>query len=1191
MRLRRPASDGSERARRRIACAVALAAALSSPSGADAVELRGGSTAPDVEVVSASAAGLVIRSRKGALEQARTIPWSEVREVRGDDLPEGVERWREAGEALWRARARADRGDWQLALPEFARAHAAWTASTPCRDALSAAAGLAEARWRAGDAVSAVVPSFDALRIARAALAPASSGTPPAMAADAARALDSRILDLRAPVPAFVPPFVLTKEQAASVATGLRAIDCPSDPAFARVIEAWCAAAGAPAAAARQEPKGAGKPDDAAKAATAALDALAGVRSEDPERRASAMGALARARPAMPGWFEPWARAAAGLALASDPDDALRARGCALLASVLVADEVAQPVLAAFVRPRFDAARGSSGPRAGESMAASLAAQGIGPSTLVPRDLADRTASYLERIGDRTVLVAHLEAQVQHELPGDGRRAAVERLARTLASLLEREGDAGQRDAIAARASALLRGEDSRDAAGVALRLSLLRARHRAAQRAAEDRRAGRLGDVDAEAARAEFASLVSDFTELVSAATRARDRADLDATRAVGLSAEQVAAQSAASEEVIRSAQYFRAWSSYYAAWLGRELGREGWRDAGNSAVEWFAAVIEPGRPTVDPSEVSVDLRGTEGFASAILGMGLATSLVSGAAVSDSWLALLDGPRTHASVRLKLPAWRLAAVLDRGDAAGGLALLRAEGDGPQGIPMALIAAARASRMDPTDDSAALLTEGVGRLASAGRLGDLAALAGARADAQGPGASLVAAVQAATEATRLQGEGKAGEARAAWERAVAAAEGAVVPGSPAAVQSGARALLGHLLRGAGRPADAAEAFLSASRTLAGERAGDARWMAVLCLEDASRAGVTDARARADRAVNGIVADLPGTQAAVRARAWRVTRGDAPSNGDIDTLLGGSVPPQLAPAARRAAIEGLYRVFRASSGDERRAAAQRSSRGGDDEPVGAGDAGTVELRRRAEMALAVDDRVRASEAVEALGTRGEGDAALRDEIAARRCQVAAMEGRHDAARAFAAEVSRDSAWARVAGRALLEAVLRDPSASPEVRAAAVAAAVRGQVPPPAAETVLWLRAEAELARRGQPGIDREGARSAAADALASTPDDARLLLADADFRRSTGDAAGAAAAVGRVLAASPVGSEPWYEAKAMQVESTARSDPSRARALLEQAKALAGGFGSGPSAVRMSELDRALPAASAKGARQ
>jgi hypothetical protein len=71
----------------------------------------------------------------------------------------------------------------------------------------------------------------------------------------------------------------------------------------------------------------------------------------------------------------------------------------------------------------------------------------------------------------------------------------------------------------------------------------------------------------------------------------------------------------------------------------------------------------------------------------------------------------------------------------------------------------------------------------------------------------------------------------------------------------------------------------------------GERAGDARWMAVLSFDEAAKLpGGGPAAARRDAEVASIVADLPESGAAVRARAWRVTRLDLPLMADIDALL-------------------------------------------------------------------------------------------------------------------------------------------------------------------------------------------------------------------------------------------------------------------------------------------------------------
>jgi hypothetical protein len=47
---------------------------------------------------------------------------------------------------------------------------------------------------------------------------------------------------------------------------------------------------------------------------------------------------------------------------------------------------------------------------------------------------------------------------------------------------------------------------------------------------------------------------------------------------------------------------------------------------------------------------------------------------------------------------------------------------------------------------------------------------------------------------------------------------------------------------------------------------------------------------------------------------------------------------------------------------------------------------------------------------------------------------------------------------------------------------------------------------------------------------------------------------------------------------------MQVEAAARSDATRARAMLEQVRQLGGGFGAGAASARLHALDAKLPAA-------
>ncbi|MFO0783984.1 MAG: hypothetical protein U0636_09910 [Phycisphaerales bacterium] len=153
----------------------------------------------------------------------------------------------------------------------------------------------------------------------------------------------------------------------------------------------------------------------------------------------------------------------------------------------------------------------------------------------------------------------------------------------------------------------------------------------------------------------------------------------------------------------------------------------------------------------------------------------------------------------------------------------------------------------------------------------------------------------------------------------------------------------------------------------------------------------------------------------------------------PAQADIEALLSAEVPTELAPAARKAALEGLYRRFRTLAGADRAAAARRALGLGDAEPPGAGDDGTAELRRRVEMAVGVDDATRAAESLAALEARAEQRPALAQqlaqELAARRVQVAALTGKVAQAMDAARATDPATPWSRVAWRAARRAAAR------------------------------------------------------------------------------------------------------------------------------------------------------------------
>jgi hypothetical protein len=343
-----------------------------------------------------------------------------------------------------------------------------------------------------------------------------------------------------------------------------------------------------------------------------------------------------------------------------------------------------------------------------------------------------------------------------------------------------------------------------------------------------------------------------------------------------------------------------------------------------------------------------------------------------------------------------------------------------------------------------------------------------------------------------------------------------------------------------------------------------------------------------------------------TAAGTRAHAWRVVNTATPSETDIAALLSTAVPPELAPAARRAAIEGLYRRYRTLEGADRVAAARRALAVADQDLPDPGDNGTLDLRRRLEMGVAVDDRTRAAEALAALEARTARDerlaAQLADELAARRAQIAALGGSASDALAAAGAVDPLSAWGRVAWRAAFEAAERDAACTPAQRAdAARGAFVAARGSPKGKETgaivelMAYAQAEAALAAGGAsaavgghgatnagPNARAQAAAAAVAEARQANPKRTDLALTDAELRWALGDQAGATEVLRTVLQGLAVATPDWLRAKAMQVRAMAAQDPARARDLLEQVRALAGDFGEGPTGDALRALDQELP---------
>lgn len=352
---------------------------------------------------------------------------------------------------------------------------------------------------------------------------------------------------------------------------------------------------------------------------------------------------------------------------------------------------------------------------------------------------------------------------------------------------------------------------------------------------------------------------------------------------------------------------------------------------------------------------------------------------------------------------------------------------------------------------------------------------------------------------------------------------------------------------------------------------------------------------------------------------------RLAAEGVPDRADIDRLLGASGDGPEAIAARTEAALALYRLFRvlhdgnAAAGESRLEVGQAFLKALTTLPSRDGlPAGQVVLvRQAAEVALAEEVRdleagARAIATLEARARdpRENGSAALAAEVAMRWVQLEALRGDWpEAVRRLGlvlADPAADSARREFARRALFRAAaarFRDgpPTAADRgtLRSATIASG----------ESILANAAESAgsiSAALGDAGIEGVAALTLAAvrESLASVPPDERLfarmrpvaeallerrpkdavvLETVADLSLAAGDRGRGIEALRVLVAGSPVGSERWYRAKTILIETLAETDPARARDVLAQHVALQPTYGPSPWAERLRAVEARLAA--------
>ena len=562
---------------------------------------------------------------------------------------------------------------------------------------------------------------------------------------------------------------------------------------------------------------------------------------------------------------------------------------------------------------------------------------------------ADDLLDYLQAQGLDSLAALRIEELVE-AATGDERDQLSDVLADLYTRMLDANSDPRAQSKLLARADAIAAGTSAASDANRLstskrdrLRIAAARARYRDAASVAERIRAGSALDP-----AASIESLGAQADELMQVAQRADKRAtELNRRfdRESGLGRDLLAEEIDGERGCAGQARFLAAWSLLYRGFLAKDRGDS------ERAEALFAALLGARDGKLTPAEVSEDLRRDEAYAAAILGLALAKARIAGYSESVRWLALLDSPQTHPSLRDSLPGWSMVAALDARafkQARDALAALASHDDAAN---WARVAVARAIEDGGSDAQAKLLArEGIALLAAQrdlpavrelvarygeGILGEDESTANSGAGSgTGSGAGFVAryvravrlfddAQRAMTEAgedpAKLDSDAVRAPAEAAAAALATALEASDVDAYPAA-KTECTLMRALSVRAAGHGADAAPLFDAVAAISVGVKAEQASFLAIAALDDARR-GTTDVatqqaleRALATR-IEQFLARFPGSEHVPTLLVRRIASSDDPNVDDVERLL---MVPSESPewlASRKQALGGLYRAFR------------------------------------------------------------------------------------------------------------------------------------------------------------------------------------------------------------------------------------------------------------------------------------
>ncbi len=841
---------------------------------------------------------------------------------------------------------------------------------------------------------------------------------------------------------------------------------------------------------------------------------------------------------------------------------------------------------------------------------------------------ADDVAAYLERLDLDELLAVHLEEQLE-TAKGEEHDALLVRLAELYARLLETVPNPEMRSELERRGRRLLASAP----AGTAneLKLALLRASYVSAERIAENHRLRLSPPEDLALAKEMFDELVPDLSNLRKETTDQLRLADRRVGRAAGSEAMVLAERAEKARRLHSQCTFLTAWAMYYQSWLNDRP------DNARIAQRLFTELLDLQDVQAVPENVSVDLRSVEAIARCILGCALCKSLTTSTPTALSWVSLLEHERAFEPLREQALAWKIVVCLENDEYDRAASLLTDADSAESGTPVQWLRLAAVHSLEAASHSrqaSALAKYAVTRLAAQGELEQVFDIA-QRYGIEGFGASgfalrYVKAVLKYHEAREAHSDDRPTdkpEAIQLYDEAISEFEAAQRQ-RDAGKYTGALPDCTRLIAWShyfqGRLAYARAAFELAASELEAEAASDSLWMAIVCMdgllaEDPENAHLADELATL---IERFLGEHPSSEHAPKLVLRRAIISKEISQRIAQDLLAIPSNSEVYDSARRRAAQVLYRLFREGT------PAQRVGYGseylsialalhGQDEqtlvpsPELEFQRAVVRGRRILEVSLTdgVGRTVAANSILDWFDELREGGVVdlsdVQDELDYRRLQTHLINDDPESAVEIADRLWRadpEGLWTRVATRTMFRFADRrrrdaetdgsdDREAVAMIRRFGARVIEEYEKDPDALEHTTALAHYSAVAEAAMAVWRRSGDQDSGREALSlykrlldARPRNARFLRATAMLAEAYDDDDLAINCWRTLIAGSAQASDGWFEAKFRLISLLARTDPNRARAVMNQHRELNPDYGPDPWGPRLRALDLRLRAA-------